>query len=347
MRIDTQGMYYPRTLFFGPPEAEPCRCACDVPSHNYTWSFEPRTDWSANYAGSKEIFEYFKGFSSKYGLDKFIKLCHKVIGARWNDSEAVWHVEIEDMASGEILKRTARVLINAGGILNAWRFPPIPGIKTFRGPLVHSAAWPEEELDMEGKTVGLIGNGSSGIQILPAIKDKVGKLVTFVREATWVAPPLGGEFQAYSDEDKQRFAVEKEAHLSMRKEAEASANSMFGIFHSRSKHQTDLRQYMEERMRLKLQNPALEAVLLPEWSVGCRRLTPGTNYLESLGDENVQTVFGEITQITPTGVICGDGKGEYPVDILICATGFDTTFKPRFPISGVNGANLQDMWKSK
>lgn len=94
--------------------------------------------------------------------------------------------------TGDVLDRTAHVLVNAGGIPNSWQFPPIPGIDSFKGLLVHSAAWPKEGLELEGKTVGLIGNGSSGIQILPAIKDKVGKLVTFIREATWVAPPLGG-----------------------------------------------------------------------------------------------------------------------------------------------------------
>ncbi|EFX00491.1 flavin-binding monooxygenase [Grosmannia clavigera kw1407] len=322
-------------------------CACDVPSHNYTWSFEPKTDWSANYAASKEIFAYFKDFSAKHGLEKYVRLRHQVVGARWDDDEAMWHVQIDDLAHGTRVERTAQILINAGGILNAWRFPPIPGIQTFKGPLVHSAAWPEEELDLEGKTVGLIGNGSSGIQILPAIKDKVGSLVTFVREATWVAPPLGGEFHAYTDEDRQRFSTDKDSHLAMRKETEKSANSMFAIFHSGSQHQAGLRMYMEDLMRKKLANPELENVLIPEWSVGCRRLTPGTNYLESLGDRNVQTVYGEITQITPTGVVCDDGKGEYSIDVLVCATGFDTTFKPRFSLEGTQGAKLEEMWKDE
>jgi cation diffusion facilitator CzcD-associated flavoprotein CzcO len=91
---------------------------------------------------------------------------------------------------------------------------------------------------------------------------------------------------------------------------------------------------MGEVMRARLNNPELEKVLIPDWAVGCRRLTPGINYLESLGDSKVEIVYGEITEITPTGVICDDGKGEYPVEVLICATGFDTTFKPRFPVWG-------------
>lgn len=133
-------------------------CACDVPAHNYTWSFEPKTDWSANYASSKEIFKYFKDFTRKYGLSKYIKLEHEVVGATWMEAEAQWKVDVKDLRSGNTQSSFAHILVNAGGILNAWRYPPIPGIKDFKGDLVHSAAWPEH-LDLNGKVVGLIGNG--------------------------------------------------------------------------------------------------------------------------------------------------------------------------------------------
>lgn len=99
-------------------------------------------------------------------------------------------------------------------------------------------------------------------------------------------------------------------------------------------------------MREKLQNQYLEERLIPQWSVGCRRLTPGVGYLESLGKENVTVVYGEINEVTEKGCLCDDGK-EYPVDVLICATGFDTTFKPRFPLIGPGGINLQDQWKEE
>jgi cyclohexanone monooxygenase len=103
---------------------------------------------------------------------------------------------------------------------------------------------------------------------------------------------------------------------------------------------------MLTQMKEKLRNPQLENLLVPEWSVGCRRITPGTNYLESLSDSNVKVVYGEITQVTETGVICDNGAGEYPVDVLICATGFDTTFKPRFPLVNGSGEDLRDVWSS-
>jgi hypothetical protein len=99
-------------------------------------------------------------------------------------------------------------------------------------------------------------------------------------------------------------------------------------------------------MKEKLQNQFLEERLIPQWAVGCRRLTPGVGYLESLGKENVTVVYGEITSVTEKGCMSDNGN-EYPVDILICATGFDTTFKPRFPLIGPDGKNLQDEWKDE
>jgi len=103
---------------------------------------------------------------------------------------------------------------------------------------------------------------------------------------------------------------------------------------------------MMGQMKEKLQNEYLEERLIPKWSVGCRRLTPGVGYLESLGKENVTVVYGEISKVTEKGCLCDNGN-EYPVDVLICATGFDTTFKPRFPLIGPDGKNLQDEWKEE
>jgi cation diffusion facilitator CzcD-associated flavoprotein CzcO len=123
-------------------------------------------------------------------------------------------------------------------------------------------------------------------------------------------------------------------------------NSSFAIFHADSPEQHHVRAYMQDQMESKLKDKALEKVLIPEWSVGCRRITPGTNYLESLHDDNVKVVFGEITHITETSVVCDNGSVN-PVDVLICATGFDTTFKPRFPLVGSTGEQLSDLWKGK
>ncbi|KAH0845024.1 hypothetical protein AYO21_04055 [Fonsecaea monophora] len=317
-------------------------CACDIPAHTYTWSFEPKHDWSAVYAGSREIYQYFNDFSDKYKLRRYVRVKHQVTGARWDEKEGTWDVTVQDLLSGKTFPDRCDILVNAGGILNAWQWPRIPGLQSFKGPLLHSANWDDKTV-LEGKTVGLIGNGSSGIQILPAIRPIAKKVTTFIREPTWVSPVQGLEGRTYSREERESFARDKGKLLEYRKGIESALNSQFAIFLQNTQVQRDTRQHMQKQMSEKLHDPVLEDKLIPKWSVGCRRLTPGIGYLESLKADNIEVVYGEILSITPAGCVCDDGR-EHPVDVLICATGFDTSFKPRFPVIGTKGKNLQNEW---
>jgi cation diffusion facilitator CzcD-associated flavoprotein CzcO len=321
---------------------KPRRCACDVPSHNYTWSFEPKLDWSAVYPPAKEIFDYFEGFAQKYGLHQYVKTQHQVVGATWNHDKGGYDVKIQDNTTGTLITDHCDILVNAGGILNNWRWPAIPGLDKYKGVLLHTANW-DDSVSLEGKHVGLIGNGSSGIQVLPAIRDKCAKVTTFIREPTWVSPVQGLEQHRYSEQEKDEFATKPNALLDYRKVVETGLNGQFGIFLKNNKINQETHKHMLDQMKQKLNDPYLETKLIPDWSVGCRRLTPGVNYLESLTKPNVKVVYGEINEITERGCLCDDGN-EYPVDILICATGFDTTFKPRFPVVAPSGDDLQDKW---
>ncbi|KAK1767240.1 putative sterigmatocystin biosynthesis monooxygenase stcW [Phialemonium atrogriseum] len=317
-------------------------CACDVPSHNYTWSFEPKLDWSAVYPPAKEIFEYFDGFAKKYNLGQYVKTEHEVIGAYWDHKNGGYDVKVRDVSSGTVVNDHCDILVNASGILNNWQWPKIPGLENYKGTLLHTANW-DPSVSLEGKHVGLIGNGSSGIQVLPAIREKCKKVTTFIREPTWVSPVQGLEQHLYSEEEKAEFVNTPDALLKYRKIIETGLNGMFGIFLKGNKVNNDTREYMLAQMKEKLNDPYLEKKLIPEWSVGCRRLTPGVNYLESLTKPNVEVVYGEITNVTERGCVCDNGQ-EYPVDVLICATGFDTSFKPRFPVVAPSGENLQERW---
>ena len=147
----------------------------------------------------------------------------------------------------------------------------------------------------------------------------------------------------YTKEEINEFATKPGVLISVRKANESGLNSMFGLYIQDTAIQRDMKQNMINQMQEKLQDKDLESKLIPQWGVGCRRLTPGINYLETLHKDNVKVVYGEINQITERGCKCDDGN-EYPVDILICATGFDTSFRPRFPLHGFNGKNLQDEW---
>ncbi|OAL53149.1 FAD/NAD(P)-binding domain-containing protein [Pyrenochaeta sp. DS3sAY3a] len=317
-------------------------CACDIPAHTYTWSFHPKNDWSSVYAGSKEIHKYFKDFCDQFELEKYIKLNHKVSKAVWDESQGLWNIAVHNGHSNTLEKAQCDILINATGILNDWEWPAIPGLDSFSGPKLHSAAW-DESIVLKGKHVGLIGNGSSGIQILPAILPSVRRLTTFIREPTWVAPVQGLEARTYSAKEKLDFATQPETLLQYRKEIEHSLNSQFAIFLSNSTTQKETRAHMESQMKSKLQNTTLGPLLIPNWSVGCRRLTPGVNYLESLSNEKVTVVYGDIDCISPKGCITSDGV-EHAIDVLVCATGFNTSFQPRFPIIGLAGKSLKDHW---
>jgi hypothetical protein len=158
-----------------------------------------------------------------------------------------------------------------------------------------------------------------------------------------VSPVQGLDQHLFTDEEIDTFVNKPGALTEYRKGIESGLNAQFGIFLKDNKVNQDTHAHMLQQMKQKLGNKYLEEKLIPDWSVGCRRLTPGINYLESLTKPNVEVVYGEINSVTEKGPLCDNGQ-EYPVDVLICATGFDTTFKPRFPVINPKGVNLQDKW---
>ncbi|KAI1291545.1 hypothetical protein F5Y03DRAFT_376488 [Xylaria venustula] len=318
-------------------------CACDVPAHNYTWSFEPKVDWSSVYPPAKEVYDYFNGFAQKYHLHQYVRLQHQVISASWNNSSDGYDITVKNTANQQVVSDHCDILINAGGILNHWRWPNITGLDNYKGILLHTANW-DDTVDLEGKNVGLIGNGSSGIQVLPAIREKCNKVTTFIRNPSWVSPASGLEQRLFSEEEKSTFKDQPGALLEYRRSIENGLNGLFGIFMKNHKLQEETRAYIQGQMVEKLGDADLVSKLIPSFSLGCRRLTPGVNYLESLTQPNVEVVCGNIDSLTELGCVCDDGK-EYPVDVLICATGFDTNFRPRFPIVSHTGENLQDKWE--
>lgn len=333
-------------------------CACDNPSHTYVWSFDPNPTWSSTYASSTEIFEYFKRFQFRSNLGEKTKVSHHIVGAKWDDWAGKWNVEIRDVARNVIVNDSCDVFVNAGGILNAWKWPAIPGLHDFKGKLVHSAAW-EKDLDIRGKHVGLIGNGyvkitpiqtqseeqklisfsinnrSSGIQILPAILPQVSECTTFIREPSWVALSgvAGLEPRKFSQEEKEKFARNPNHLLRFRRSLEHNTNKIFPIFLANSTAQQQSRELFRSSMQDALKDPALEEQLIPKWDVGCRRLTPGVGYIDALKDQKTKVVYGEIARVSPDGCIMEDGN-EYPVDVLVCAVSNEFSWEFCF----INGA---------
>jgi cation diffusion facilitator CzcD-associated flavoprotein CzcO len=142
--------------------------------------------------------------------------------------------------------------------------------------------------------------------------------------------------------EKAAFKENPESLLAWRKNAEANFNTIFPMFLGGSKLQERTKKAVTHQMKTKLRDPVLQKQLVPEWDFGCRRMTPGVGYLNALQEDNVEVVIGDIEAVTEKG--CYAAGKEYAFDVLICATGFDVSFKPRFPIIGRAGVNLQKTW---
>ncbi|KAH8666993.1 putative MoxY [Xylariales sp. PMI_506] len=329
-------------------------CACDIPSHNYQYSWEPNPNWTSYYSPQPEILEYFRGAARKHDLLKFVEFKTKVVDARWDESAGVWRFKIERLETGEIFQDYAHFFINASGYLNNWKWPKIPGLDTFAGDLLHSAAW-KPETDLAGKAVAVIGYGSSGIQIVTAIQPQVKSLTTFIRGPTWITAGFGSKYAApggqnfnFTAEERNKFSTDADEYLAYRKGVEHELSCRFKMLHKDTPEQAAAVEFSTADMirRLGEGNPLID-VIIPDFAVGCRRPSPGNGYLEALKEPNVNVITRkEIARVEPRGLVLETGE-LVEVDVIICATGFDLSYRPRFPIVGTNDKNLQDMWDGR
>ena len=328
---------------------------CDIPSHVYSYTFEPNPSWSRFYSGGPEILAYLTKVAKKYDVLKYIKTSHKIVGATWDKEQGKWNVKIEH--NGVVFEDECNVLISATGCLNNWKWPTLDGLQEFKGKLLHSANW-DTEWDWSGQKIAIIGAGSSALQILPQMQKTASDVYHYVRGKTWVSAPFGGDYIikaikrneaagnfSYSNEEIETFEKDPQAYYIYRKALEQAINLDHACLFKGTKYYEEGLKAIQENMRTKLaKRPEIYEQMKPDWSPGCRRLTPAPGLLEALVEDNVHFVPGEITRITEDSVISADGT-ERKVDAVVCATGFDTSFTPRFPIIGTNGVSLADEWR--
>ncbi|KAI1394479.1 FAD/NAD(P)-binding domain-containing protein [Hypoxylon trugodes] len=319
-------------------------CACDYEAHNYTYSWEPKADWTSVYASAPEVQGYFEDFAKKHDLLRYCKFATTVTQAQWREEKGRWELRLE--SSETEYYDDCDILINASGLLHTHKWPDIEGLEEFEGVKVHTAAWPETPVKTSGRKVGLIGNGSSGQQILEAVQPHAGHLTVFIRQPTWVLGPFGQQPRRYTADEVQSFKDNPENLLTKRKEFERRVNSYFGFCLKDSVQQAALRSHLTQTIKNRLKGSQYnDEMFIPQYAVGCRRPTPGTKYIESLHAANVQLIMGDIKRIISDAVIDHEGT-KHPLDVLVCATGFDTSHRPQFPIFGQDGKNLQDIWRS-
>ncbi|KAK4935997.1 hypothetical protein LTR10_023044 [Elasticomyces elasticus] len=328
-------------------------CACDIPSVTYQFSWDPQI-WSKYYAEAPEIFAYFKGVVDRFSLWKYMKLKHEVQHAQWSAEAGVWNVRIKDLHTGREMHDHCDIFINAMGFLNNWKWPKIEGLHSFKGVLTHSAAWPND-LNLDGKRIAVVGNGSSGIQIVANVQKLASKLYTWVRTPTWMTAGFAQKYAGdngrnfeYSEEQKKRFREDPEYYLKYRKSVEVEMVKGFYVFHKNTPDSMAALKFAHTEMRNRLngQKRLADALIPKTFPVGCKRPTPGNGYLEALLEDNVHVYCeGGLSQVTEKGFLDPEGV-EQEVDVIICATGFDTSWVPRFPIIA-NDVNLQDLYSSK
>ncbi|KAL1646589.1 hypothetical protein SLS58_003175 [Diplodia intermedia] len=325
-------------------------CACDIPSVNYQFTWKIK-QWSHFYSYSPEIWRYLKDIEEENDfIKKYIRLRHQVEMAEWDSHAGVWRFKIRNLVTDEVFDDAAEFFINAGGVLHKWKWPDIPGLHDFKGKLMHSANY-EEGYDLSGKKVAVVGSGSSGVQIVAAITSKVDHLYHWVRNPVWVtaafaqgwAGPDGSNF-AYSEEQLRYLEQNPDKYLEYRKQIENELNQRFKFIIRGSPESKAARDFARDQMSRKLSSrPELASAIIPRnFNPGCRRPTPAPGYLEALSAPNATIYTDQLSQITPTGFIDHTGT-HHPVDVIICATGFDTTWLPPFPFRA-HGRDLRDLW---
>ncbi|KAI0100112.1 flavin-binding monooxygenase [Nemania sp. FL0031] len=326
--------------------------ACDVPSHSYQYKFNPNPNWSSFYAPGHEICAYLHDTAERFGATRFIKLSHEVVSSTWDDETKKWNLIVRRTDTGETFQDDADVLIGARGTLSNPSWPDIPGLKDFQGEVMHSAIW-NDDYDFRDKRIGIIGNGSSSIQIVPSLQKVEGAQIScFVRSKTWITNPFGDVVMEklglnpkkfdFSLEQRQEFAQNPEKFFNFRKAIEFDGNTSHEVSLRDSGMQRGgmhlFRESMQQRLLLK---PEIAEFLIPSFGIGCRRATPGPGYLEALCESNVDFITDGIEAITSNGVKLVSGR-DISLDVLVCATGFQVSKAPPFPIAGRGGLTLAE-----
>lgn len=338
--------------------------ACDIPSHAYQLTFENNPHWSRFYAPGPEILAYMQHVVDKWQLMPYIKLRHRLVRAEWTEETGKWMLNIRRLDDSEF-QETADVLFTGIGLLSRWSWPNIDGLRTtFKGPVIHSAQWETADggetweasvKNWADKKVGVIGVGSSGIQIVSALQPHVAKLVNFVRGNTWISGPfasntlqeLAGDTAVddytFSEADKEKFKDPKAYH-EFRHDLEAELNAAYAATMRGSEGQIMGREHLTESMKKKLaKKPWIADHLVPQFGLACRRLTPGPGYLEALCEDNVDFIPSPIKFAAENGLVTEDGQ-HIDLDIIVCATGYDTSFQLGFPFIGKGGIELKDKY---
>ena len=328
----------------------------DTLSITYEFSFEDEYPWSEYFARGEEVRTYLEFISKKYGVHEHTRLGHDLEDARFDDESLTWHLTFQG-PDGERVERDVNMVVSAAGVFAKTKLPDIDGIDEFEGTIVHPTQW-TSELDMQGKRVAVIGNGSTGVQLMAPVAEKAEHLSVFQRTPQWIAPrpnygrPVEPEVRWLLDHlpgywNWSRYTsiiglmTWHEDFLVPDPEWEKKGGHI-------TKKSEDLREFLVGYIKEQVgDRPDLLEKLVPDYAPMVRRPVVDNNWYKSLTRDNVDLVTSGIERLTKNGIETSDGK-HHEVDLIVFATGFEVD-KFLWPAEyrGEKGVNLRDYWGPK
>ena len=310
-------------------------CACDIPSHMYSFSFEPKADWTHLWSFQPEILDYLKGVTEKYGLRRYIRFGSHVDRAHWDDDENRWHVFTKDGR-----EFVAQFVISGAGGLHIPLIPDFEGLDEFTGAAFHSAQW-DHSVDLTGKKVAVIGTGASAIQIVPEIVKDVAELKVFQRTPAWVMPRPNNPIPKWL---RDVFATVPGTRAAMRAGIYWIHEGV-GFAMTKEPRLLKIGELLGKwNIRKSVKDPELRRKLTPSYRAGCKRILNSDTYYRGIADPKTEVVTEAITRFTPRGIVTADGT-ERELDVVVFATGFHVTDSYTYVhIKGPGGEDLVDRW---
>lgn len=314
--------------------------AVDIASVTYSYSFEPNPFWEHWFARGPELKRYAEHVADTYDLRRHMEFGVRVEGARWDEDARHWVVTTDQGT------RTAAYLMTATGFLSQPRLPDIEGVEDFAGTVVHTAKW-DDDVDLDGKRVAVIGTGATAVQLIPQIAKRAAALSVYQRTPIWVTPkadfPIPRPVQYL-------FAAQPWTQRLARRANSAWLESIMvtGVLHYRQARlfNDGAAALARAHLRRQVKDPELRRKLTPDYSFGCKRPTFSNDYYPTFTHPHVTLETTPIARITDRGVVTTDGV-ETEVDVLVLATGFnlwDTNF-PAIEVIGRDGRNLGKLWR--
>lgn len=312
-------------------------CACDVPSHLYSFSFEQNPSWSRRFSPQTEIWRYMRDCASKYGVTQFIRYNAGVASVTYDEGAQLWRLNLKN---GETVM--ARAVVSGVGALHLPAYPKIAGLENFKGRAFHSAQW-DANYDLTAKTVAIVGTGASAIQIVPNIAGTVKQLYVYQRTPSWILPRMD---KAFSDKTKDRFRKLPGLQRGLRNFIYWALEFRALGFLGHSKLMKQVEKLAHEYLEKSVPDEAVRKKLTPDYEIGCKRILISDDFYQAMVKPNVELVTDAVSEITADSVVTADGKSR-KVDAIIYATGFRATeWLSAMDIIGRGGRHLRDDWKN-